>query len=114
MKYLRQLAIILVICFIGEALNKLLNIPIPGNVIGMIILLISLLTGFIKVEAIEDVTEFLLKHLAFFFVPAGVGVISSMDIIAANFLPMLAVILLSAIVVIVVTGITVQILKGGK
>lgn len=114
MKYLRQLAIILVICFIGEALNRLLNIPIPGNVIGMIILLISLLTGFIKVEAIEDITEFLLKHLAFFFVPAGIGVISSMDIIAENFLPMLAVILLSTIVVIVVTGITVQIIKGGK
>jgi holin-like protein len=114
MKYLRQLAIILVICFAGEALNRLLNIPIPGNVMGMIILLISLLTGFIKIEAIEDVTEFLLKHLAFFFVPAGVGVISSMDILAENFLPMLAVILLSAIVVIVVTGITVQIIKGGK
>jgi holin-like protein len=114
MKYLRQLAIILVICFTGEALNRLLNIPIPGNVIGMIILLISLLTGFIKVEAIEDVTEFLLKHLAFFFVPAGVGVISSMDILAKNFLPMLTVILLSSIVVIVVTGITVQIIKGGK
>jgi holin-like protein len=114
MKYLRQLAIILAICFIGEVLNKLLNIPIPGNVIGMIILLISLLTGLIKLEAIEDVAEFLLKHLAFFFVPAGVGIISSMDIIKANLFPMLVVILLSAIVVMVVTGITVQILKGGK
>jgi holin-like protein len=114
MKYLRQLAIILAICFIGEVLNKLLNIPIPGNVIGMIILLISLLTGLIRLEAIEDVAEFLLKHLAFFFVPAGVGIISSMDIIKANLFPMLVVILLSAIVVMVVTGITVQILKGGK
>lgn len=114
MKYLRQLAIILAICFIGEVLNKLLNIPIPGNVIGMIILLISLLTGLIKLEAIEDVAEFLLKHLAFFFVPAGVGIISSMDIIKANLFPMLVVILVSTIVVMVVTGITVQILKGGK
>jgi holin-like protein len=114
MKYLRQLAIILVICFIGEVLNKLLNIPVPGNVIGMIILLISLLTGFIKLEAIGEVTEFLLKHLAFFFVPAGVGIISSMDIISANLFPMVAVILLSAIVVMVTTGITVQLLKRRK
>ncbi len=114
MKYLRQLSIILIICFTGEALNRLLNIPIPGNVIGMLILLISLLAGFIKLEDIEDVTEFLLKHLAFFFVPAGIGVISSLDTIKVNFFPMMAVILLSSIVVIVVTGITVQILKGGR
>ena len=114
MKYLRQLAIILVICFVGEALNKLLNIPIPGNVIGMIIMLIALLSGVLKLEAIEDVTDFLLKHLAFFFVPAGVGIISSMDIIASNLIPLISVILLSTTVVMVVTGITVQILKRGK
>jgi holin-like protein len=114
MKYLRQLAIILVICYIGEALNRFFNIPVPGNVIGMVILLMALLSGVIKLEYIEDVTEFLLKHLAFFFVPAGVGILSSMDIIKANFFPMLAVILLSGIVIIVVTGITVQILKGDK
>lgn len=114
MKYLRQLAIILVICFLGEALSRLLKIPVPGNVLGMVILLISLLSGVIKLEAIEDVTEFLLKHLAFFFVPAGVGIIGSMDIIAKNLFPILAVILLSTIVVFAVTGITVQILKGDK
>lgn len=114
MKYLRQFAIILVICFAGEVLNRLFNIPIPGNVIGMVILLAALLSGVIKVEAIEDVTEFMLKHLAFFFVPAGIGIISSFDIIKAKLLSMLAVILLSTVVVIVTTGITVQFLKGGK
>jgi holin-like protein len=114
MKYLRQLAIILVICYLGEAINRFFNIPVPGNVIGMVILLIALLSGVIKLEYIEDVTEFLLKHLTFFFVPAGVGIISSMDIISANLFPMLAVILLSAIVVMVTTGITVQLLKRGE
>jgi holin-like protein len=114
MKYLRQFAIILVICFAGEVLNRLFNIPIPGNVIGMVILLAALLSGVIKVEAIEDVTEFMLKHLAFFFVPAGISIISSFDIIKTNLVSMLAVILLSTVVVIVTTGITVQFLKGGK
>lgn len=114
MKYLRQLAIILVICFLGEALNRLFNIPIPGNVIGMVILLIALITGIIKLESIEGVTDFLLKHLAFFFVPAGIGVISSFDIIKTSLIPMLIVIVLSTIIVIAVTGITVQLLKGGR
>lgn len=114
MKHLRQLAIILLICFIGELLNRILGIPLPGNIIGMIILLIALLTGAIKVEAIEDVAEFMLKNLAFFFVPAGIGVISSLDIIKANLFPMLVIILLSTIVVLVVTGVTVQLLQRGN
>jgi holin-like protein len=98
----------------GEVLKKLLDIPIPGNVIGMVILLAALLSGILKVEQIEAVSEFMLKYLAFFFVPAGIGIISSFDIISANFLPMLAVILLSTIIVLVVTGVTVQLLKRGK
>lgn len=114
MKYLRQLAIILVICFLGEVLNRLFNVPIPGNVIGMVLLLIALLTGIIKLESIENVTDFLLKHLAFFFVPAGIGVISSFDIIKSSLIPMLIVIILSTIIVIAVTGITVQLLKGDR
>jgi holin-like protein len=114
MKHLRQLAIILVICFIGEAINRILHIPIPGNVIGMVILLIALLSGLIKLEAIEGVAEFMLKYLAFFFVPAGIALISSLNILKANFFPLIAVILLSTIIVLVVTGLTVQLLKRGK
>jgi holin-like protein len=114
MKYLRQFAIILGICFIGEAMNRLLNIPVPGNVMGMIILLAALLGKLIKLESIEDAAEFMLKHLAFFFIPSGVGLISNMGDIAANLLPMLAVIILSAVVVMVTTGITIQFLKRQK
>lgn len=113
MKLLRQFAIILIICFLGEVLHKLLNIPIPGNVIGMILLLAGLLSGIIKLEAIEEVSEFLLKHLAFFFVPAGVGIIASFDIMKGNWLKILSIILISTLIVTITTGLTVQALKGG-
>ena len=114
MKLLRQLGIILVICFIGEMLHKFLRIPVPGNVIGMMLLLIGLLSGIIKLSAIEEISEFLLNHLAFFFVPAGVGIISSLDIMKGNWISLLTIILISTVVVIVTTGITVQLLKGDK
>jgi holin-like protein len=112
MKFLRQLAIILVICFIGEMINKFLNIPIPGNVLGMLILLICLSTGILKLNQIEEVSEFLLNHLAFFFVPAGVQILTSFDIIKGSLIPILLIIFISTIVVLVVTGTTVQLLKG--
>jgi holin-like protein len=114
MKFLRQFAIILVICFIGEGLHHFLNIPIPGNVMGMLLLLIALSTGVIKLKAIEEVSEFLLSHLAFFFVPAGVGILACLDVIKGNFFSIITIVLVSTIVVMAVTGITIQVLKGDK
>ncbi|MFL0268456.1 CidA/LrgA family protein [Candidatus Clostridium radicumherbarum] len=113
MKLLRQSAIILVICLLGEMINKIIEIPIPGNVIGMVLLLIFLSTGIIKLRHIDKVSDFLLDHLAFFFVPAGVQILTSFDILRGSLFSILVIIFISTIVVLVVTGFTVQILKGG-
>lgn len=114
MKFLRQFLIILVICLFGEIINRFFKIPIPGNVIGMVILLLALTTGVIKLKQIEDVSEFLLNHLAFFFVPAGVQILTSFDVIKGSLFSILFIILTSTVVVMSITGITVQLLKGEK
>lgn len=77
MKFLKQLMIILVTYFIGQVLQTLLHLPIPGSVIGLILLFLALQKGIIKVEMIEDVCDFLLSNMSFFFIPAGVGLITS-------------------------------------
>ncbi|MCT8975557.1 CidA/LrgA family protein [Clostridium sp. CX1] len=111
MKIIRQLAIILIICFLGELLRRVLNLTVPGNVMGMIILLMLLCTGIIKVEMIEDISKFLLDHLAFFFLPAGVGLIASIALIKDYWYYVLIIAFISTVVVMVVTGITVQLFK---
>lgn len=111
MKILKQLCIILIILYIGEFINKFFKIPIPGNVIGMVILLLCLLSGIIKLEMIEDISKFLLDNLAFFFIPAGVGLIKSLNIIGDQWVGILSVTIISTIIVIAATGLTVQFLK---
>lgn len=111
MKIIRQLAIILIICFLGELLRRVFNLPIPGNVIGMIVLIICLCTGMIKVEAIEDISKFLLNHLAFFFLPAGVGLLTSIGVLKSCWQDIVFIALISTIVVMVATGVTVQLFK---
>ncbi|WP_138207520.1 CidA/LrgA family protein [Haloimpatiens lingqiaonensis] len=111
MKILRQICIILFINFIGEIIHLALRTSIPGNVIGMILLLVLLCTGLMKLELIEEISDFFLKNLAFFFLPAGVGLISCMSLLSGNWGTILLICLLSTIVVIVVTGFTIQILK---
>lgn len=111
MKLIRELSIILVICFIGELIHRFLIISIPGSVIGMLLLLSILCIGIIDVKSIEATSEFLLKHLAFFFIPAAVGLMTCLSTIYKDLIPILSIIIISTIVVIITTGLTVQILK---
>ena len=72
-KLLWQTAILTAI-FVGcDQLTRLTAIPLPGNVLGVIVLFFLLLTGIIKESHISLAAEFLLRHLVFFFVPIAVG-----------------------------------------
>lgn len=114
MKYLRELLIIFGILFVSNLIQSLTGIPMPGTVLGMILLLVLLLTGIVKLEMIENVTKFLLDHLTFFFIPGGVALISQIDLIKDEWLSLLIVIVAAAVLVIAVTGLTVQALKKVK
>jgi holin-like protein len=108
LRLLRQLGIILLICLLGEAIHDFFKLPIPGNVIGMILLFLCLSSGIIKLTKINYISKFLLDHLAFFFVPAGVGILSCMPMLKGKWLAFLGVCLITSIIIIVVTGWTIQ------
>ncbi len=110
MRYVIQFAIILTICFMGDLLQTYFNLPIPGNILGMVFLLFFLMTGIIKLSMIEDVSNFMLKHLSFFFIPAAVGLITCFSILEGKWLALMFISVVSTFVVAVVTGATVQIL----
>ncbi|KGK98853.1 murein hydrolase transporter LrgA [Methanococcoides methylutens] len=110
MKRIIQFAIILSICFMGDVIHNILNLPIPGSVLGMLVLLALLLSGVLKLSMIEDVSNFLLKHLSFFFIPAAVGLITCFSILEGKWIALLFISVVSTIIIVVVTGITVQIL----
>lgn len=114
MKLLRELLIILVIYFVGEFTSKLFNLPVPGNIIGMILLLILLCTKVIKLQMIETISKFLLDHLAFFFIPAGVGLLTSLDVIKNNWGKLLFLCLVTTIIVIAVTSLTIEFMTSKK
>lgn len=119
MKILKQLLIILSINFSGELLSSSLSLPLPGSIVGMLILLILLFTRILKPEHIAETADFLLNNMAFFFVPAGVGVMVSYTFLSGSYFKSVASIVLSTILVMVVTGGVTQILvkketKDGK
>lgn len=115
MKLFREALIIFGIYLLGELLSSVLHLPIPGNILGMLILFILLCTKTVKVDNISNVTSFLLDHLAFFFIPAGVGLMTSIGIIKSTWWQILIVCIVTTIIVMGVTGIIVQtILRKAK
>lgn len=114
MKLLRQSCIILGIYFLGELLQFAFHLTVPGSVLGMLILLICLCSGLIKLDMIEDVSNFLLDHLAFFFLPAGVGLISSFSVLKGNWTAIIIVSIISTILILSITGLLVQIMMKGE
>lgn len=115
MEILKGYLIIMVCLLWGELISKGFRIIIPGNVIGMIILFTTLLTGIVKLSDVEEVGIGLIKNLSFFFVPVGVGVILYFDIISKSAVPILASIVFSTFIVLIITGhITQKIMRNGK
>ncbi len=103
MRFLIQLSIIFAVCLTGKFLSEILPITVPSSVMSMIILFILLVCGIIKVRHIQSVSNFLLEHMAFFFVPAGVGLIDSFPQFSDKLFPLLAVCTINTLITFAVT-----------
>lgn len=105
-----QLALILSICLVGEFLHRI-GIPVPGNILGMLILFLLLCFKIVREEAIEKVSGFFLKFLPLFFLPAGVGVLGAWGLLRGSVLNIFLVCVLSSFVSIIFAGLIVQLLS---
>ena len=102
---------LLVLWFLNELGYFLVNtfhLPVPGNVVGMVILFVLLLTGVMKLSWIDDASSFLIKHLAFFFIPIAVGLMNFGSLFLKNGLSFLIVLIGSIVVGMYVTGVVSQ------
>lgn len=88
-----SLALILLCQLAGEAMVRAVGLPMPGPVIGLVLLLVLLLArdrikplarGPLRDGGVETASHGLLAHLSLLFVPVGVGVITHLDLIAAH------------------------------
>lgn len=104
MKYLTQIGIILTISFVGEVLNKIIPLPIPASIYGMIILFVALVTGIIKLSSVKDTGKFLIDIMPLLFIPATVGLIDSWEIIQGFLLAIIVISLVSTVIVAAVSG----------
>jgi holin-like protein len=88
----------------GEAVVRALGVPVPGPVIGLVLLAILLAVRAPLPSELGDTAGGLLKHLSLLFVPAGVGVVQHLDTFGREGLRLVAVLVISVTITLVVTA----------
>ena len=104
MKYVKQFLLILFISFIGEIFNKLIPLPIPASIYGMMILFFGLLIGIIKLENVKEVGSFIIEIMPIMFIPARVGLMTSWVTLKKILIPVLIITALTNVTVMLATG----------
>lgn len=101
MKIFKQLLIIVVFALIGNLLSYLLSLiqfPFPGSLIGMILLFIFLLVGWIKLDSIHEVGQYFIDNMGIFFVPGAILILNNLQLLSTIWWK-LVIIILAAFVI---------------
>ena len=107
-----SLGLILLCQLAGEVIVRGLSLPMPGPVVGLLLLLLLLLArdrfgvlarGLLQQDGVENASRALLAHLSLLFVPAGVGVMQKLDVVADHGIAIAAVLAISVVLTLLVT-----------
>jgi holin-like protein len=107
-----SLSLILLCQLAGEVIARGLSLPMPGPVVGLLFLLLLLLArdrfgvlarGPLQQDGVENASRGLLAHLSLLFVPAGVGVMQRLDVVADHGIAIAAVLAISVVLTLLVT-----------
>jgi holin-like protein len=110
---LLSLGLILLCQLVGEAIARGSGIPVPGPVIGLVLCVVLLLARDkigsrlppeLRDGTFEQTGQGILSHLSLLFVPAGVGIVQRLDVLAANALAIVSALVVSTVLTIVVTA----------
>jgi len=107
-----SLGLILLCQLIGEVIVRGFALPMPGPVVGLMLLLVLLLArdrfapfarGPLQGGGVETASRGLLANLSLLFIPAGVGVVQKLDPLAEHGIAIIAVLAVSVIVTLLAT-----------
>jgi holin-like protein len=104
LNYVTQCAVLCGIFLAATALTEAFSLPVPGNLLGMLLLLGLLGVGVVRPSHIQEGSGLLLRHLPLFFIPLNVGVIAWGSLFASSGIVLAVSLIGSAVMGIVVAG----------
>lgn len=108
MNYVKEFAVLCFCLFLGAITRSIINFPIPEAVYGMIYLFLALNFKLIKPSQIEKTCDGILQALTLLFIPVGVGIMASYDIIKGKILILIVITVIGTFLTMGVTGRIIQ------
>ena len=114
MKYLHQVLLILLFSFLGELMHAVIPWPIPASIYGMVLMFAALSLKIVKPQSVRDAGGFFVSILPLLFVAPIVGLMDCWDMIRANLVAIVVIMLVSTVLCFLVTGVVTQLLMDRK
>lgn len=104
----RSLLVLLFFQLVGTVLVRGFAFPVPGPVIGMVLLFVTLVLRGSVWPSVESAANGLLRHLSLLFVPAGVGIVTYLSLLRSEWLGILVAVVGSTLIALVSTALTMK------
>jgi holin-like protein len=104
MSFINGIAVLLCYQLLGSVIVLLLGLKIPGAVLGMFLLFVTLLIMRKLPQSLDQTASYLLKHLSLLFIPAGVGVVVHLQRIGSEWFAIVTTLFISTLVGMAVTA----------
>ncbi len=110
----RAIVVLLLCQLVGTVVQEGTGLPVPGPVLGLLLLMSLLLWRGGPSKELQETANGFLRYFGLLFVPAGVGVVTELQVLQANALAIAIAIPVSTILGLVVTGLLMQRLSRGE
>ena len=111
MKLYVQLMIIFMISLVGDGISSVFHLPVPGSIIGLVLLFLALQFKLLRLRHISMVGNFLLANMTILFLPPAVGIMDKFQVIAPYLLPIILIVLGAIVLNVCVIAVVVQLIK---
>ena len=111
MKLYVQLMIIFMMSLVGEGISSVFHLPVPGSIIGLVLLFLALQFKLLRLRHISMVGNFLLANMTILFLPPAVGIMDKFQVIAPYLLPIILIVLGAIVLNVCVIAVVVQLIK---
>lgn len=104
LKMLKAFLYIFLFLGLGELIVYLIEIPVPGNILGMLLIFLALRFKLIKLETVKPASDVLVNYMMLFFVPFAVGLLSYFDFIKSYWIILSVVASVSTLITLYITA----------